>query len=57
MRLIAHAAVQGNLAQGRRCREHEALSELDAPVSDPDARRYAESPLERAAEVPDADVE
>jgi hypothetical protein len=33
------------------------LSELDAPLPDPDAGRHAEGLLERATEVTDADVE
>jgi hypothetical protein len=33
------------------------LSELDAPVSNPNASRHAEGPLERTTEVTDAQVE
>jgi hypothetical protein len=33
------------------------LSELDAPLSDPDASRHTEGALERATEVTDADIE
>ncbi len=57
MRLIAHAAAQGNLTQRCARRKHETLSEFDAPMSDPDAGRHAKGALECATEVTDADVE
>jgi hypothetical protein len=57
MRLITHAAAQGNLAQRGARREHKALGKFDAPAPDPTSSGHIERAFESAAEVPDAHVE
>ena len=51
MRLVTHAAGQGNLAQIGRSGEHETLRELDASARNVEVRRNAERDPEGPGEM------
>ena len=57
MRLIAHAAPDGNRAEGLGRRQHQSLGQLDTPAQHIVARRNTKRAFERAAEVAGAEVE
>ena len=56
MRLIAHAAPDGDRAERFGRRQHQPLRHLDAPAQHIVARRYTKRTFERTAEVAGAEA-
>jgi hypothetical protein len=57
VRLVAHAAPDGNRTERLRGRQHESLGDLDASAEYIVARRCAERALEGTTEVARAEAE